>query len=319
MNRIAIPSELKRKLLLESGHRCAIPTCKHPEVEFHHIIPWEKCQEHTFDNMIVLCPNCHARADRGKIDRKSLLLYKANLQSILSLDLKIIPSNMDWEAKNYSEANKNIPLYEIDLWFPYFNVLKHSNLKEFNTYIQGVLLEEIFIVRRNFLDEYFYDVSLGKTSMSAIASSFEITCLTSNLLSIRFSYYSYTAGAAHPRHYTKTENFILEPTTKLGIYDLFNSSKALEEISNMARINLIQQRKENGFCVINESLDWINNGTKPDPINFQNFNLTSSSIVFTFDEYQIGPYAEGAFQVKLEISEVREYINPIIREKYLCV
>ena len=48
MNRIAIPNELKRKLLIESGHRCAIPTCKHPEVEFHHIIPWGKMQRTLF-------------------------------------------------------------------------------------------------------------------------------------------------------------------------------------------------------------------------------------------------------------------------------
>jgi hypothetical protein len=29
---------------------------------------------------ILFCPNCHRRADRGEIDRKSLRLYKLNLR-----------------------------------------------------------------------------------------------------------------------------------------------------------------------------------------------------------------------------------------------
>ena len=39
--RNAIPAELKRRVLIEAGHRCAIHTCRHIDVEIHHIIPWE--------------------------------------------------------------------------------------------------------------------------------------------------------------------------------------------------------------------------------------------------------------------------------------
>jgi predicted restriction endonuclease len=80
MSRPALPAELRRQVSVESGHRCAIPTCKNPDFDVHHIVPWEKCQEHDFENLIALCPNCHRRADRGEIDRKSLLLYKQQLK-----------------------------------------------------------------------------------------------------------------------------------------------------------------------------------------------------------------------------------------------
>ncbi|MFH1923016.1 MAG: HNH endonuclease signature motif containing protein [Planctomycetota bacterium] len=79
-DRPGIPAELRRRVLVEAGHRCAIPTCRHIEVDVHHIVPWEKCRHHEYDNLIALCPNCHRRADRGEIDRKSLRLYKANLR-----------------------------------------------------------------------------------------------------------------------------------------------------------------------------------------------------------------------------------------------
>jgi hypothetical protein len=67
-------------VLVEAGHRCAIPTCRHIEVDVHHITPWEKCKKHEYENLIALCPNCHRRADKGEIDRKSLKMYKANLR-----------------------------------------------------------------------------------------------------------------------------------------------------------------------------------------------------------------------------------------------
>ena len=75
-----VPAELKRRVLCEAGHRCAIPACREIIVDVHHIVPWSECQEHEYENLIALCPNCHRRADRGYIDRKSLRIYKANLR-----------------------------------------------------------------------------------------------------------------------------------------------------------------------------------------------------------------------------------------------
>lgn len=81
-DRPPIPAEIRRRVLVEAGHRCSIPTCRYIEVDIHHIKPWADCQEHTYDNLIALCPNCHRRADRGEIDRKSMRLYKLNLRFI---------------------------------------------------------------------------------------------------------------------------------------------------------------------------------------------------------------------------------------------
>jgi len=78
--RPAIPAELRRRVLMEAGHRCAIPTCRHIDVDVHHIVPWEQRKKHEYGNLIALCPNCHKRASQRKIDRKSLRKYKANLR-----------------------------------------------------------------------------------------------------------------------------------------------------------------------------------------------------------------------------------------------
>ncbi|MDX3135973.1 HNH endonuclease signature motif containing protein [Streptomyces europaeiscabiei] len=77
--RTAIPAEVKRAVLVEAGHRCAIPTCRVGTTEIAHVKPWRQVRDHTFENLIALCPTCHTRFDRGEIDRKAMQQYKANL------------------------------------------------------------------------------------------------------------------------------------------------------------------------------------------------------------------------------------------------
>lgn len=80
MSRDAIPTEVKRAVLVEAGHRCAIPTCRAITTEIVHIVPWAETQDHSFENLIALCPNCHTRFDQKKeIDRQAVKMYKHNL------------------------------------------------------------------------------------------------------------------------------------------------------------------------------------------------------------------------------------------------
>src|SRR5487761_1639893 len=58
--RPAIPADLKRRVLMEAGHRCAIPTCRTVPVELAHIEPYSEVRGHAFENLITLCPTCHA-------------------------------------------------------------------------------------------------------------------------------------------------------------------------------------------------------------------------------------------------------------------
>ena len=82
--RIPVPTEIKRAVLVEAGHRCAIPTCRSTTTEIAHIVPYAETQDNSFANLIALCPNCHTRFDNKKeIDRPAVKMYKHNL-SILN-------------------------------------------------------------------------------------------------------------------------------------------------------------------------------------------------------------------------------------------
>lgn len=76
--RIPLSEETKRKLLVESGHKCSIIGCEVKEdLIFHHINfnPSDNREE----NIIVLCPNHAAQADKKKITRKACEEYKRKL------------------------------------------------------------------------------------------------------------------------------------------------------------------------------------------------------------------------------------------------
>jgi len=76
-----IPAEIRRAVLLEAGHACAIPTCQFPATEFAHIEPYAKVRRHEVSNIVALCPNHHHLFDQKKsIDRKAIKLYKTKLQ-----------------------------------------------------------------------------------------------------------------------------------------------------------------------------------------------------------------------------------------------
>jgi hypothetical protein len=79
-NRPDVPRPVERAVLVEAGHRCAIPTCRQPTTEIAHIVPWSESHDNSFENLIALCPNCHTRYDnKEEIDRKSIRMYKRNL------------------------------------------------------------------------------------------------------------------------------------------------------------------------------------------------------------------------------------------------
>lgn len=100
--RPAIPAALRRAVLEEAGYACAIPTCRFQTTEIAHIEPWAKVREHTFSNLIALCPNCHTRYDQKReIPKASIHSYKANLALLnsrySSLERRLIEAAADME------------------------------------------------------------------------------------------------------------------------------------------------------------------------------------------------------------------------------
>ena len=72
MSREPINEIIKRKLYAESMGRCMNPTCRAELfsdsgdiIEKAHIDPYCKTADNSFENLVVLCPNCHTNFDKN--------------------------------------------------------------------------------------------------------------------------------------------------------------------------------------------------------------------------------------------------------------
>ena len=95
-------------MLVEAGHACTLKVCGETTyIELHHID--ENRENNDPANLIALCDMHHKMAHDGKIDRKSLRLYKERLA--LSRDSEIIERLTRLEAQ--SEAGRSeLPVAE---------------------------------------------------------------------------------------------------------------------------------------------------------------------------------------------------------------
>jgi len=300
-----IQADLRRRILVEAGHRCAIHTCRHPDADVHHIIPWEQCRQHSYDNLIALCPNCHRRAGTGEIDRKALRLYKAQIAASFgisshqpaarqfSADTVSNASAVRWKAERIEESHTENPLYEVELEFPLFDP-EDEDIAQINILQRSRAVESLVRFRTlrlcpRPLEENWQQMA---TATSTLSESFEVSCFTSGLVSIRYSVFHYGAGAAHPNHYTRVANYQRLPLIALDLPDIFMPDRAfLRELSAYCITQLAQQKSEA------EPSEWILKGAGPEMENYRNFNLTKDGLLVTFDEYQVGCYAEGAHHV----------------------
>jgi len=76
------PTAVRRELLVEAKHKCAICRESVPVFQFHHMLEWEKVKHHDAKDMLGLCGTCHDKCTVGKIDKKAQYRYKALLKEI---------------------------------------------------------------------------------------------------------------------------------------------------------------------------------------------------------------------------------------------
>ena len=54
----------------------------------HHIKPFSEAQAHRREDMVILCANCHAKADRGEISKDELYAAKRSAAKVVPLHLR---------------------------------------------------------------------------------------------------------------------------------------------------------------------------------------------------------------------------------------
>lgn len=75
-----VPTPLENLLFELSGHRCTL--CHAPWLEIHHIEELSDGGKTEYENLIVLCPNCHTRVHTDSVPSKEELRHYKTKQEI---------------------------------------------------------------------------------------------------------------------------------------------------------------------------------------------------------------------------------------------
>ena len=302
MSRTAIPAEIRRAVLVEAGHRCAIPRCGQTELDIHHIIPWETCQKHEYSNLVALCPVCHRRAHNGEIDRKSLDLYKENLAKEFSNnDSRGFEAEIVETRRRISEVSREIPGYTFQFDFPDFQQPVERIVSR-NIEAWGYeLLTEFRELQDNYipyeLDENDPELG-GKPPLSTLVGNYNVVRRDQKVISVRYNIDRYYSGAAHGGRTTRVQNFTIRPFRPVTLESLLGSTSNLTEFADFVRQKLTEKK--------NYEPEWLARGTEPKVENFTRFNIEDYGLSFTFSEYQIDCFAAGEQHLRLGFHELKE-------------
>lgn len=122
------------------------------------------------------------------------------------------------------------------------------------------------------------------------------------IISIRFSDQGYIAGMAHPYHHHFVLNYDLNNNEKINLDDLFSPDADYLPVLSSYTSSVLNRRLRDK--------QMIADGTAPKPENFKNWNIKPNGLLFTFDEYQVAPYVNGAQTVLVPYSILKKMIDP---------
>lgn len=321
--RPAIPAELRRQILVEAGHRCAIHTCRHPDVDVHHIEPWSRVRDHRAENLIALCPNCHRRAELGEIDRRALRLYKVRLAAAFRFEeLNVYPEEIvlpaslgwldpsgHWTSAQLTRAGEG---FEIALEYP-----------QFGPAVLGAAAALVNQMVRNRMEataqKFLRDVAEYPRELTALAntldSSFAVSALNPTLVSIRAAFHAF-AGGVHGSTWFEAWNFRVNSVREFDISEMFaDLPGALAAISTYASAELL--RPSSDEAQPRSSEEWVRSGTNPERENYKCLNLTGKGVLVTFSEYQVGPYVQGWSEVHMLYRLVQPYMSQQVKRAVL--
>jgi len=137
--------------------------------------------------------------------------------------------------------------------------------------------------------------------------NFEVILATGDLISVKIHKNVFFWSAMHPRSTTKTINYALDSGRIINLGDVFRpDSGYLEALSTYCIEALMQRSRVTDLS----NREWVERGAAAKAENFRNWNIGRDGLIFTFNEYQVAPYAAGSFEVTIPYAR----LVPVIRK-----
>lgn len=165
MGRRNITANVERRIYAESMGRCMNPNCRAELfkeggdiIEKAHIIPYFETQDNTYENLIILCPNCHTNFDKNnafnvneirtwkKIRKAEFeLFFSKKYDTFEELKKEVVPLLLRNQIifENYYLENQR------NLWDIFEGEILSNNRK-----IKNILNQNTKLIQNHYYEEY---------------------------------------------------------------------------------------------------------------------------------------------------------------------
>jgi hypothetical protein len=185
------------------------------------------------------------------------------------------------------------PAYSVDVLYPRLTGLPGRVGERVNARIAAFVDETAarFKAEVKALPSLLPAIATGpSTLIGGVTTDFD----SAQIVSVGFSEYTYSSGAAHGITVDTTFNFDALTGRQYRLADLFNpSSRWLVALSRLSRRALSE------LLGSLTSASWIDSGTTPKESNFAAWALTPWGLQIAFGDYQVAAYAAGMSQITI--------------------
>jgi len=144
------------------------------------------------------------------------------------------------------------------------------------------------------------EIQGGPNTPSTLTIGYDAYTTNHGLISIRFRIDQYMTGAAHPAHYTYTLNYDLSNDKLVVLSDLFKPGAKYLDVIAAYTVSTLKQQERLLFP----------EGAQATVENYSHWNFDRGGLLFTFDPYQVGPYAQGGSEVLVPYTLLGDLLNP---------
>jgi len=134
-----------------------------------------------------------------------------------------------------------------------------------------------------------------------VVDSVNILYNDDDFLTIELNGYSYSGGA-HGNSYFYYRNYDIRDGKQIKLWDFFDRQYKSEILDKIHRKIITDEREGDVF-----SMDQVE--------ITGNFAITKKGVYFLYNNYEIGPYSSGIFELYFPYSEISDYIFPDVMKK----
>lgn len=206
--------------------------------------------------------------------------------------------------------DQNIPELKATIKVSYPQILGDKlsvNEQQFNQLVLGMANDEIEQFKKYVKADLPHMKTLPKeVQNNYLDIDYDIDVIhpnKSSIIMVRLKIEGMQAGRAHPYHNYRVFNFSLDKGKVIGLADLFKpKTNYLKLIADYSRQQLLAKATDSSVTQM------IKQGTILDPNNFRNWNIQNDTLLITFDEYQVAPYASGPQEVEIPYSVLKNIL-----------